>query len=292
MSISSLGRGLLGDVDGSPDLAGRFDGGHLLVPLFASEARAAPDQFDLALAAARANGASLTVISPVPVPEDDGVDECDGDGSGSPLDRTLGKVARRPDVDVAHVADVTGRAFRAVGDHEVDTMVLPGGAGRLRGRLLREGAARAGCDVAVVNGRASDTDSGGVASVLLPVAGGIHSGLATDLARTIATDAGAWVDVLHVVGPDADEARRKRAETLVESARRRLDRPETTSTWVLESDDVATAITEQSRCYDLTVLGAPTKGRLRRLVGGSTTRVVRAEAESVVLSAWNNSPPS
>ena len=57
---------------------------------------------------------------------------------------------------------------------------------------------------------------------------------------------------------------------------------------MLEADDVAEAIIEQSNYYPLTVLGAPTKGRLRQFVLGSTTQDIRADAQSVVLVGRNN----
>lgn len=99
----------------------------------------------------------------------------------------------------------------------------------------------------------------------------------------------AWVDILHIVGADPDERRRQHAAELVDDVYHRIGRPETTTRWMLERDDIAATIAEQSRYYGLTVLGAPTKGRLRRLVAGSTNQSVRSDAQSVVLSVRNQS---
>lgn len=109
-------------------------------------------------------------------------------------------------------------------------------------------------------------------------------------AQSIAADANAWIDVLHVVDEDAADRRRDEAAELVEDIYRRIARPETTTTWVLEAPDMVEAIAEQSRYYELTILGAPTKSRLRQFVSGSTNRSVRANARSVVLSARSASP--
>lgn len=57
---------------------------------------------------------------------------------------------------------------------------------------------------------------------------------------------------------------------------------------MLEADDVANVIIDQSEYYPLTVLGAPTKGRLRQFVFGSTAQDIRAGAQSAVLVGRNN----
>lgn len=78
------------------------------------------------------------------------------------------------------------------------------------------------------------------------------------------------------------------ARGYLETAQQRIARPEKTTTRLLEADDVADAIVEQSAYYELTVIGAPTTGRLRRLIFGSTNRSIRGSARSVVLSARAN----
>lgn len=136
------------------------------------------------------------------------------------------------------------------------------------------------CDVLVCNGQPVPEHP---ASILLAFAGGPHSGLATDVAGCLARAHDAWVDVLHVVetpsAPDASE----HAEEYVEAAIDRLSPYESVDTWILEASDAAAALVEQSSYYDLTVLGAPTKGRLERLVFGSTPQKVRSHGDSAVL---------
>lgn len=293
MALPTLGEQLLGDAGGStPRIAGRFDGDHVLVPLLSDDVRAVTDQLEVAVALARPTGAALTVTDPFAGADRESVtydpETVDTDAvRAEALDRDEEPRASLAG-EVRWTRDAVGGVLSTVGSGDVDTLVLPseGGIGRVRTGVTTQIAAHADCDVAVVNGRAG---YGRVASILLAVADGPHSGLAADVTRSVAADCDAWVDVLHVVGDDPDERRRRRATDLVDDVCRRIGRPETTTRWVLERDDVAAAIAEQSRYYGLTVLGAPTKGRLRRLVAGSTNRSVRANARSVVLSVRNQS---
>lgn len=299
MSSPSLDGSLVHDgevSDGPPVVAGRFDGEHVLVPLLTREGPVLADQLKVATALARATGASLTVIDPISVPErTPGTyhhQATEGDDV-APLERVFeGATGSLPQVDgdLVHTRNVVRGVLRAVRRRDIDTLIVPGSRqGRLRRGATERIAAHADADVVVVNGQSG---FGKVASILLPVAGGPHSGLAADVAASIAADCGAWIDVLHVVDEDPSDRRRARATDLVEDVSRRVARPETTSTWVLEAPDTTEAIVEQSRYYGLTVIGAPTKGRLRRLVFGSTNDSVRANADSVVLSARNNSAAS
>jgi nucleotide-binding universal stress UspA family protein len=181
--------------------------------------------------------------------------------------------------------------LHAARTHDVDTLVVPSGTGtgRLRKDATERIATHADADVVVVNGRRGFEKP---PSILLPVAGGPHSGLAADVATTIATDCNAWIDILHVIDEDAPPHQREQAESLVDDIYHRITRPESTTTWVLEATDTTEALVEQSRYYGLAIIGAPTKGRLRRLIFGSTNTSVRKNAASVVLSVRNNSSTS
>ncbi|MCO8244167.1 universal stress protein [Haladaptatus sp. AB643] len=137
------------------------------------------------------------------------------------------------------------------------------------------------CDVVSVGGTHTSRD---VSSILVPVAGGPHSGRAVDTARCLAEKHGAWVELLHVVPESGDERLLADAERYVTAANERLDEFEGVDEWILEADDAAEAIIDQSQYYDVTVIGAPQKHRLREFVFGSTTEDVRSSAHSTVIS--------
>lgn len=291
MNLPALREQLLGgEIGATPRVAGRFDGDHVLVPLLADDPRVVSDQLEVAVALARPTGAALTVTDLF-----DGTDQASVTYDAGEVDTDAVRARafdreRAPSLasELRRTRDAVGGVLSTVRSGDVDTLVLPseGGLRRVRTGVTTQIAAHADCDVVAANGRAG---YGRVASVLLAVADGPHSGLAADVTRSVAADCDAWVDVLHVVGEDPDERRQQRATDLVDDIYRRIGRPETTTRWLLERDDVAATIAEQSRYYGLTVLGAPTKGRLRRLVAGSTNRSVRANARSVVLSVRNQS---
>ena len=291
--------GLFGQTAENPDgiapVAGRFDGNHILVPLLTREIPPVLDQLKIATTLARPRNASLTIINPGPVPEQTPVYDrpvTDSDDRAL-LDWAFEQTDDTPphvNGDFLSTHDVVRGVLHAVRARDVDTLVVPSGArtGRLQKGVTERIAAHAAADVVATNGRAGFEPP---PSILLPVAGGPHSGLAADVAATIATDCNAWIDILHVTGEDAPPRKREQAESLVDDVSRRIARPESTTTWVHEATDIAEAIVEQSRYYGLTIIGAPTKDRLRQFIFGSTNTSVRKNAASVVLSVRNNSPP-
>lgn len=118
--------------------------------------------------------------------------------------------------------------------------------------------------------------------VLLAVAGGPHSALATDTARLVADHIDAAVHAVRVLEPDATDGGRRAATELLEDVSATLDgvRHETR---LVEAEDVAEQLIEVSNDYDLTVLGGPTVGALRRFVFGSVPDSVIREGEHAVL---------
>jgi len=117
-------------------------------------------------------------------------------------------------------------------------------------------------------------------SILVPVAKGPHSGLATRIAEAIARAAGCWIELFHVVGEDADEAERGDADTLLDAYEDRLHDAVDVDHHVVAAADPAGEIIEHASYHDVTVLGAPQKGRLRRFLFGSTTDEVERDGES------------
>lgn len=277
----------------SAAIAGHLEGGSLLAPLITAEIPALTDQLETAKMLADATDATLHITNSIRIPEQPSPELHSDAVSDADLELLDWAIEQAPDptsqVDGTLVYSrrlVTG-VLQTIATHDVDTVVLPGTSPGdfLRGDVTEQIATQADCDVIVVNGQAGLRS---VPSILVPVAGGPHSGLATDIAGHIASSTDGWIDILHVLPEDSSGRQREQAETYVESAARRVARPDTTSTWILESDDPTDVIVEQSQYYPLTVIGAPTKGRLRRLIYGSTNRTIRRNANCVVLSARNN----
>lgn len=142
--------------------------------------------------------------------------------------------------------------------------------------------ANAPTDAVVANGHG---DLGDLASILVPVAGGPHTELTVEVARALANHTDAWVELFTVVPeePTADE-RSTGAEYLA-TARQGLEGFERFDTWLYEGGDPAMAIAEQSEYYDAVVMGAPTKGRIRRTVFGSTADSVDRSVDIPVVTA-------
>lgn len=272
----------------APGLAGGVDGDRILVPLLSSGVPAAIDQLRVAASMARASDSVLHVTDPTASDRSTtvhGADLAVGDERDL-LDWAVGNdtpSASHADMGLLYTHRLANGLLRSIDRHDVDTLVLPGAAevGLLRQGLAERLALHADCGVVTVSGECGYER---VPSILLAVAGGPHSGLAADVARRVAVDCDAWVDVFHVVGEEASPDRRRRAEAHVEAAARRIGRPDSTSTRIVEAGSAAEAIITQSAYYGLTVVGAPTKGRLRRFIAGSTNRTVRDNARSVVLS--------
>lgn len=289
--VSSLVAGMGSGAEETPRVAGRLQGEYILVPLLTDVGPVVTDQLRVAASLARTTNASLYVYSPHTgggrtVPDEGDMTAAD--------ERALLEWARdhvaTTEGGVGYTRELVSGILECVGANDVDTLVVPSGsvAGRFRRGITDRIALHADCDVITVNGRRGYEQ---VPSILLAVAGGPHSALATEVAERVAADCDAWIDILHVVDENATRDARERAEARVEAAAGRIARPDSTTTWVLAADDVADAIVEQSSYYGLTVIGAPTKGPLRQLVFGSTNRSIRSDARSVVLSARQRPAP-
>lgn len=137
----------------------------------------------------------------------------------------------------------------------------------------------------------SEISLGRTQSILVPVAGGPHSRVAAEVAGGIAGHTGGWVELLHVLEPGAGEDERQRAEAML-SDLSTIPPIDEVDTRILVDSNVAETIVGESTYYDCTILGAPTTNRLARFAFGSTNDVVHADAESPVLTVWDNEYPS
>lgn len=268
-------------------VAGDLDGDCILVPLLTPTEPAVTNQIRVATALSRATDAPLYVVDPSEAtPTEYGPDRSE-EAERELVERAARTISRAGPPGFLRTRSLLNGILTTTRANDVEALVVPSGTetGFLRQNLTERLALRADCDVVTVNGQHSDDDA---RSILVAVTGGPHSAAAADVAGRIAADTDAWVDVLHVVSPTATERQRARADAHVEAACDRIGRPERTTSWVLEAPDAAAAIVEQSEYYGLTVLGAPTKGRLRELIAGSTSRTVRHGARSPVVSVRCN----
>jgi nucleotide-binding universal stress UspA family protein len=117
-------------------------------------------------------------------------------------------------------------------------------------------------------------------SILVPVAKGPHSGLAARIGEAVARAYDCWLELFHVLPADAGEREELDAEKLLDAYETQLGADVDVDHHVTTAADPATEIIEHSAYHDVTVLGAPEKGRLRRLLFGSTTTEVQAEGDS------------
>lgn len=255
----------------------------VLVPLLSPSEPAVTDQLRVAASLSRSSEARLCVVDPTSETPTAYGPDLSRDAERDLIARAVRSTIRPGQPGLLRTRALLNGILTAIETTDIEALVIPSGSdtGFLRQNLVERLALRRSCDIVTVNGQRSYDDA---RSILLTVTGGPHSGPAADVVRGIAADTDAWVDVLHVVSPRATDRQRDRAAECVDTICDRIGRPDRTTTWVLESRSPADAIVEQSEYYGLTVLGAPTKGRLRELVAGSTSRTVRHGARSPVVS--------
>lgn len=289
MPLGGLLRSSAGDHAGEVQIGGRLTGKRVFVPLLADTPDRTVDQVRVGLAIGAAADGSVRIedpstsdssahriVSPATFESDE----------QAPLEWAKDRT-RAGDDRVRGILDArrTERRLRdQVRREEADVSVLPraSDAGSLGRRRLRRLAARAPCDVVWING---DGSYQSFASILLPIAEGPHSGVAADVAAAVAERVDAHVDILHVLNPDGDARARDRAERRIATANDIMGIPERTSPWILESPDPVGTIVEQSTYYGLTVIGAPTAGRLKRWMYGSRSHSISDGANNMVIAA-------
>ncbi|MFD1572403.1 universal stress protein [Halorubrum laminariae] len=153
-----------------------------------------------------------------------------------------------------------------------------------------------------------------LASILVAVGPGPHSGATVDLARAVAETTDAWLDLFHVVPDETPDAASEEPDNrdgttaadstadhiaattattgdeLLSAARERIVDFECADQWLVEERTAAGAIVEQSPYYDLVVVGESTTGTVGRFVFGSTTETVADEAAVPVVVVEGDEP--
>ncbi|WP_256300834.1 universal stress protein [Haloarchaeobius salinus] len=155
-------------------------------------------------------------------------------------------------------------------------------------RIEAQIAKRTGCDTVVVNGRSSPES---IASILVPIAGGPHSGAAVNVASSLAAANDAWIELVHILETDNSGLKRAEAEELLEAGAVQISDTIEVDTRIIDGNGVTSEIIEESAYHDLTVIGAPQKGKLRRLIFGSKVTEIREQAQNTVVMARKGSDP-
>lgn len=252
---------------------------------------------ELALALCEGYGADLYLINthtvpdqtPLTLPEERLEEERELAGEVLSL-----LIDQNPDVEVSSGVRIGHSLERlvinAASEHNIDLVVLDAemfaNESRLGRSILRRIARKADSDVIGVSGPGSIDE---MRTILVPIADGPHSGLAVEAAAALLTARDVWVDVLHVIDPSSSEEEREAGTRLLRNALEQLEN-DRADDWLLEAEEVSEAIIEESEHYDLTVIGAPERNRLKRFLFGSTTDAVLSESKVPVLVAWRNEP--
>jgi nucleotide-binding universal stress UspA family protein len=170
--------------------------------------------------------------------------------------------------------------------HDIDLLVVDEYAPTsfmdlFRGDVSDRIGGQVSCDSVTVSHR---QDEHRIGSILVPLSEEPHSELAVVIAGALARSANAVVELFHV-SEQVDAEAQARANRLFEEAFERLPEDIDVDTWHLKEPDIAAAIVEQSRYYDVTVLGKSKIGRLQKLITESIPDEVSDDAENIVLTA-------
>lgn len=170
----------------------------------------------------------------------------------------------------------------ATDDYDADLVVFGGNSPE---RLEPSVAKRVDCDTVVVNER--DTLEA-VRSVLVPIAGGPHTDAVLAVAGDFASAHDASVELLHVVDETPSRDTTEAAEELLSDGASSLPSSLSVTTTVVEAPDVVDQIRDASADHDCTVIGAPTKGRLKRFLLDSHAEQIAETARNTVAMARRN----
>lgn len=125
-------------------------------------------------------------------------------------------------------------------------------------------------------------------SILLPTAGGPHAGLAAETAAALARGTGVTVTSAYVIEPDASETEYEQARSLLATAGEAFESGGAFETKLLESDEIVTALVEESADHDLTIIGVTREGAFQRFLFGTIPKTVATRAANTVIMAKRN----
>ena len=119
---------------------------------------------------------------------------------------------------------------------------------------------------------------------MLPTAGGPHARYAARLAADLARANSAAITVCHVVPSAAGEGQREESMSLIDRTLEEVDlKSVEISKVLLKSKYVQKAIIDESKNYDLTIIGSSNVRPWKKLVLGDIPRRVHLESASSVM---------
>ncbi|WP_248904684.1 amino acid permease [Halocatena marina] len=138
----------------------------------------------------------------------------------------------------------------------------------------------ADCDVLVERIRSEGGET--IDSILLPAAGGPHSEFAAEVAQSIARPSNTRIDVVRVVKPEMTKQDRDDARERLESTTATItDTP--AEHHLIEGKSVVDTLVDESKDYDLTIVGATRAGPLQQLIFGTIPEQIGRKSESTVI---------
>jgi len=197
---------------------------------------------------------------------------------------------------VRYVHNAARGIIGAVKEHG-SNMVILGWRGRPLRRDFAMGSTidpvveRAACDVIVVK---LDSDlpvrstQTGVQpkKILLPIAGGPHSALALKIAGIMSESFDAEITAAHVLRKGTTE---QQARTMIEPILNSLEhKSKIASVKFIGPGDVADLIIEESRDYDMVIVGATSEGLFQQVVFGSIPERIGKESDKIVMMVKTN----
>ena len=239
---------------------------------------------------ARARKAEILLISMVTVPEQTPLSEADQFVSEKQktIDQAINEAPSGVPVHstIRYGHDIARGIISAVKEHRSNLLVM-GWSGKLKeggfqlGDIVDPVIEGSPCDSMVIKPGVKPSRSP-PSSILCPITGGPHSGYVLEVANMIAKGEDADVTILHVRREDEsyEDAQWDMHSNLTSS-----DLDENTRVKVIEAGDqsISDRIIEESKGYDLVMIGATREGLFDQLLFGTVPERVAAGCDSTVI---------
>jgi nucleotide-binding universal stress UspA family protein len=150
--------------------------------------------------------------------------------------------------------------------------------GTLMGHILDYVMEHAPCDLAIVRDRGLRQ----IRRLLVPTAGGPHAALAARIALAIGRVHDARVTLLHVCRPGASDEERRRGARMMEHTLASLETEQPVERKMI-TGEVIQSVMEESRGYDLVLVGATEERLFQRILFGDIPKGVAERCSRTVM---------